>query len=46
MIIGNAVSERQEIILVTEGTNDRDFTVGTSGKKTDFNKSTEKMKTL
>ena len=29
MITGNAVSERQENSLVNEGTNDRDFTVGT-----------------
>ena len=29
MIIGSAVSERQENIVVNEGTNDRDFTVGT-----------------
>ena len=30
MIIGNAVSERQENAVVNEGTDDRDFTVGTS----------------
>ena len=30
MIIGNAVSERRENTVVNEGTNDRDFTVGTS----------------
>ena len=30
MIIGNAVSERQENTVVNEGTNNRDFTVGTS----------------
>ena len=30
MIIGNAVSERQENVVVNEGTNDRNFTVGTS----------------
>ena len=30
MIIGNAVSERQENVLINEGTNDRDFTVGIS----------------
>ena len=30
MNIGNAVSERQENLVVNEGTNDRDFTVGTS----------------
>ena len=27
MIIGNAASERQENVVVNEGTNDRDFTV-------------------
>ena len=31
--IGNAVSERRENAVVSEGTNDRDFTVGTSTKK-------------
>ena len=30
MIIGNAVSERQENVVVNEGTNDRNFTVGSS----------------
>ena len=30
MIIGNAASERQEITVVNEGTNDREFTVSTS----------------
>ena len=30
MIIGNAVSERQENDVVNEGTNDQDFTVSTS----------------
>ena len=30
MVIGNAARERQENIVVTKGTNDRDFTVGTS----------------
>ena len=29
MIIGNATSERQENVVVNEGTNDQDFTVGT-----------------
>ena len=32
MIIGNTVTERQENAVVNEGTNDRDFTVGTSNK--------------
>ena len=30
MIIGNAASETQEGIVVKEGTNDRDYTTGTS----------------
>ena len=30
MIIGNTANERQESVEVNEGTNDRDFTVGTS----------------
>ena len=46
MVIGNTVSERQENIVVSEGTNDRDFTVGTSSNNTAINKSTENMKTL
>ena len=29
IIIGNAASERRENIMVSEGTNDRDFTVST-----------------
>ena len=29
MIFGNAASERQENVVVSEGTNDQDFTVGT-----------------
>ena len=33
MIIGNAVSERQENTVVNEGTNDRDFTVVTSNTR-------------
>ena len=32
MVIGNAASERQENVVVNEGTNDRDFTVGISSK--------------
>ena len=46
MIVANAVSERQENILVNEGTNDRDFTVGTSSNNVAINKNTENMKTL
>ena len=34
MIIGNAVSERQENVVVNEGTNDRDFTVSNSSNNT------------
>ena len=45
-IIGNAASERQEIILVNEGTNDLDFTVGTSSNNTAINESTVSVKTL
>ena len=34
MTIGNTASERQEKIVLIEGTNDRDFTVGTSSSNT------------
>ena len=34
VIIGKATSERQEDIMVNEGTKERDFTVGTSSKDT------------
>ena len=37
MIIGNAVSERQENVVVNEGTNDRKFTVGTSSNDSTVN---------
>ena len=46
MIIGNATSERQENVVVNEGTNDRDFTVSTSGNNTAVNEGTVNMKTL
>ena len=46
MIIGNATSERQENVVVNEGTNDRDFTVSTSGNNTVVNEGTVNMKTL
>ena len=46
MIIGNAVSERQENIVVSEGINDRDFTVGNSGNNMAINESTVNVKTL
>ena len=46
MVIGNAASERQENIVVSEGTNDRDFTVGTSSSNTAIFESTVNAKTL
>ena len=46
MIIGNTASTRQEIFVVNEGTNDRDFTVGTSSKNTAINENVVNMKTL
>ena len=46
MIIGHAVSERQENTVVNEGTNDRDFTVGTSSKNSVVNENAMSVKTL
>ena len=46
MIIGNAASARQENIVVNEGTNDRDFTAGTSSNNTVINKNVVNVKTL
>ena len=46
MIIGNATSGRQENIAVSEGTNDRDFTVGFSSNNTAINEVTVSIKTL
>ena len=46
MVIGNAANERQENIVVKEGTNDRDFTVGASSKNTAINESMVNVKTL
>ena len=46
MIIGNAVSERQENTVVNEGTNDRDFTVGTSNNDSVINGNAMGLKTL
>ena len=46
MIIGNAVSERQENAVVNEGTNDRDFTVGTSSNDSIVNGNAMSVKTL
>ena len=46
MIIGNAVSERQENAMVNEGTNDQDLTVSTSNNDSVINESTVNVKTL
>ena len=46
MIIGNADSERQENTVVNEGTNDRDFTVGTSNDSSIVNGNAMSVKTL
>ena len=46
MIIGNTASERQENVVVNEGTNDQDFTVGTSNVSTAMNKTAMTVKTL
>ena len=45
-IIGNAASERQENIMVNEGTNDRDFTVETSSGSAVINENVVVVKTL
>ena len=45
-IIGNDTSGRQENIVVSEDTNDRDFTVGTSSNNIAINESTANVKTL
>ena len=46
IIIGNAVSERQENAVVNEGTNDRDFNVGTSSNDSIVNGNATSVKTL
>ena len=46
MVIGSTASERQEITVVSESTNDRDFAVGTSSNKMAINESTVNAKTL
>ena len=46
VINGNAASARQEIIVVKQGTNDRDFTVGTSRDNTPINENASNVKTL
>ena len=45
MIIGNAASERQENVVVNEGTNDRDFTVSKSSNNTAVNEIAMNVKT-
>ena len=45
MIIGNAVSERQENTVVNEGIDDRDFTVGTSSNDPVVNANAMSVKT-
>ena len=46
MFIGNDVSERQDNIVVNEGTNDRDFTVGTSSNNSVVKGKAMNVKTL
>ena len=46
MIIGNTASERQDNTVVSEGTNDQDFTVGTSNVSSTVNGSIANVKTL
>ena len=46
MIIGNVASERQENIMVNEGTNDQDFTVDTSNDSSTVNGNAMSVKTL
>ena len=44
MVIGNAAGERQENIVLNEGTNDRNFTVGTFSNNMAVNESTVNVK--
>ena len=46
MVIGNAAKESRENLVVKDGTNDRDLTVGTSGNNTAINENTVNVKTL
>ena len=46
MIIGNAASERQENVVVNEGTNDEDFTVGTSNVSSIVDENALNIRTL
>ena len=44
MVIGNTASERHEKIVVKEGTNDRDFTVGTPSNNIAINENAVNVK--
>ena len=46
MIVGNTASERRENTVVNEGTNDQDFTVGTSNVSSIVNRSVANVKTF
>ena len=46
MIIGNTTNERQDSVVVNEGTNDQDFTVGTSNVSSIVNENALDVKTL
>ena len=46
IIFGNAASESQEITVVNECTNDRDFTIDASSKNLAINESTVNVKNL
>ena len=46
MIIGNTARERQDNTVVNEGTNDQDFTVGTSNVSSTLNGSVANVKIL
>ena len=46
IVIGNAAIEKRENFMVNEGTNDRDFSVGTFSKNLTTNEITVNMKTL
>ena len=46
IVNGNAATERQENVTVTEGTDDRDFIVGTSSDKSATNENVVIVKTL
>ena len=46
MIIGNTASERQENVVVNEGTNDEDFTVGTSNVSSIIDENALNVRTL